>query len=134
MKSPCFQNMVMDKLVKLCEHVYREFRVLEGTSVEQITYVFTQYSENSPLRKLVLDFLLSCVDLDTWLEGCGGSKLLHDSSLGFCQEFLKLCVRVAHARETMGKPWNLEPCWYHQHPDKPKGYRCSRRPWDYESN
>jgi hypothetical protein len=115
----------MDQIVDLAETLEETGKLLVCLSSTAVNAVYTKTSEDSPLRRLIVDIsLVVRISEDEF----GKITNWHYSTAG-CSAFSR-DVKERNATwhhpgaHRTWVPWDEDYCEYHCHPDQPDGYIC----------
>jgi len=127
LQAPAFQNAIMDCVIILAKGYSIQFKQLLSSRPEDIGEIYDHTLKGSPLRKFILDGIVSRMNPDQFIETVVDDLLY--SNQEFIKELLHASLSTIHAMEinrgVVQSPWEKDRCHYHIHPDKPAGYRCA---------
>jgi hypothetical protein len=127
LQAPAFQNAIMDCVIILAKDYSIHFKQLLSSRPEDIDEIYDHTLKGSPLRKFILDGIVSRMDPDQFIKTIPDDLLY--SNQEFIKELLHASLSTIHAMEinrgVVQSPWEKDRCHYHIHPDKPAGYKCA---------
>jgi hypothetical protein len=127
LQAPAFQNAIMDCVIILAKDYSIQFKQLLSSRPEDIGEIYDHTLKGSPLRKFILDGIVSRMNPDQFIETVVDDLLY--SNQEFIKELLHASLSTIHAMEinrgVVQSPWEKNRCHYHIHPDKPAGYKCA---------
>ncbi|PVH75308.1 hypothetical protein DL98DRAFT_518712 [Cadophora sp. DSE1049] len=112
LQSKGFQNHVMDSIVSLCKDVFEDDDLV-GMWEDEIIRIWKNTPKSSPLRKFVLDYFVTCVDINDWVTEHPRNNELHDICLGFFEELVQVSISTARKGKRPVEPWNKSLEEYH---------------------
>jgi hypothetical protein len=117
----------MDSVIILAEDYTINFKELLGSRSDAIDDVYAHTLKGSPLRKYLLDCIVSRMDPDQFIKTIPDDLLYPNQE--FIKELLHASLSTIHVTKTnrgvVQSPWQKDRCHYHLHPDKPAGYKCT---------
>jgi len=119
-----FCNSVIDILIEHCKNTWQDPSGVDievpGSSNEEVSYVFKNTTDNSPLRRIILHIFINAgpnVDLNLLERDMPGVP-------DFYRELAVLATAAYNGKKVIF-PWQRDSCNYHKHKDQPKAYSCN---------
>jgi hypothetical protein len=126
-RSTEFSNYVMDTLLATSKvfttGIPISRRTVLGSSLTDVSYIFSNTPESSPLRRFVVDNHLALVDWSSIDKA--GIDLPRVNE--FFYDLTIQAMKAADTKKAVKAPYMCLPCNYHQHPDQPEGYSCNSK-------
>jgi len=128
-----FFNIIMDTIVLYLKHSSLRF---ESTAIQYATmerntianifakeYIISKEQDTAAVKRLMMDDILACVDIKTFLNSI--SEQVSNHGLHLIKEILELSMNASREGCKVLPSWEHDPCRYHVHPGKPEGYSCT---------
>lgn len=114
-----FKNQVIDHILAHENRLLDEYRASSLVS-NVVDLVYHKTPAESPLRRFMVDLTVFTIPKDL-------ASLIPDQNPNV--EYIRDCFReyqraMSSSRESLRSPWEKHACDYHDHSDRPLGYRC----------
>ncbi|KAE9373854.1 hypothetical protein N431DRAFT_557803 [Stipitochalara longipes BDJ] len=136
LQANTFQNRVLDLLVTNIRMQQRHSSTMPRPKEESILYIYEHTTRGSPLRKLILDTIITSPTHEIPNHDFSNPHLLE-----YLVDLATYAIDQAKSSRLEGKPctlkvpWKNDPCSYHHHPGHAAGFYCTGtaiRPWEIE--
>lgn len=114
LQAPGFKNAVIDMLLYNMQLYHNDCELLAGWSSDQINYIYSNTTAGSQLRRIIVELVADR----------GGNPYVRH--VDYLYELAELTMKKYHAGTARHTPFSKPRCTFHEHPDQPAGYTCTR--------